>query len=181
MIEGNDSNPKPIASQEPEDKKILGNGLPKYYLNWNNSVSYKRFDLNVTMRGAFAFQILNMTKMFYAVPVSLTRGNVMKCTYDNIYGKVPLNDYQELQYVSYFIENGDYWKIDNITLGYTFNLRNGPVKYLRIYASGSNMFTFTGYSGIDPEVNSVGLYPGNDNRDRYPSTRTYTLGFSVKF
>ena len=181
IIEGNDGNPKPIAGQEPEDKKILGNGLPKYYLNWNNSVSYKRFDLNVTMRGAFAFQILNMTKMFYAVPVSLTRGNVMKCTYDKVYGKVPLNDYQELQYVSYFIEDGDYWKIDNITLGYTFNLKNGPVNHLRIYASGSNMFTFTGYSGIDPEVNSVGLYPGNDDRDRYPSARTYTFGFSVKF
>lgn len=181
IIEGKDGNPKPIASQEPEDKKILGNGLPKYYVNFNNSLTYKGFDLNVTMRGAFAFQILNMTRMFYAVPVSLTRGNVMKETYDKVYGKVPLNDYQELQYVSYFIEDGDYWKIDNITLGYTFALKNGPLSYLRIYASGSNMFTFTGYSGIDPEVNSVGLYPGNDDRDRYPSTRTYTIGFSVKF
>ena len=181
IIEGEDGNPKSIAQQEPEDKKILGNGLPKYYLNWNNTINYKRFDLNVTMRGAFAFQILNMTRMFYAVPVSLTRGNVMKCTYDKVYGKTPLNDYQELQYVSYFIEDGDYWKIDNITLGYTFNLKNSPVSQLRVYASGSNMFTFTGYSGIDPEVNSVGLYPGNDDRDRYPSTRTYTIGFSVKF
>ncbi len=162
IIEGEDGNPKAIADQEPEDKKILGNGLPRYYLNWNNTVKYKRFDLNITMRGAFDFQILNMTKMFYAVPVSLTRGNVMKCTYDKIYGKVPLNDAQELQYVSYFIENGDYWKIDNITLGYTFDLKGGPVRYLRVYASGSNLFTFTGYSGIDPEVNSVGLYPRND-------------------
>ncbi len=181
IIEGEDGNPKPISEQVPEDKKILGNGLPKYYLNWNNTINYKNFDLNITMRGAFGFQILNMTKMFYGVPVSLTRGNVMKCTYDNVYGKVPLNDAQELQYVSYFIEDGDYWKIDNITLGYTFDIKSKYIKHLRVYASGSNMLTFTGYSGIDPEVNSVGLYPGNDDRDRYPATSTYTFGISVKF
>ncbi len=181
IIEGKDGSPKPIAEQQPDDKKVLGNGLPKHYFAWDNTFSYKQFDLNVTMRGAFAFQILNMTKMFYAVPVSLTRGNVMASTYDNIYGKRPLNDYQELQYVSYFIENGDYWKIDNITLGYTFKLKDGVIKNLRLYASGSNLFTITGYSGIDPEVNSLGLYPGLDYRDRYPSTRTFTFGFSMKF
>ncbi|WP_217447741.1 SusC/RagA family TonB-linked outer membrane protein [Maribellus comscasis] len=181
IIEGKDGNPKPIAEQQPDDKKVLGNGLPKHYLSWDNTIRYKQFDLNVTMRGAFAYQILNMTKMFYAVPVSLTRGNVVASTYDNIYGKRPLNDYQELQYVSYFIEDGDYWKIDNITLGYTLNLKGSIVKNLRLYLSGSNMFTITGYSGIDPEVNSLGLYPGLDYRDRYPSTRTFTFGFSMKF
>lgn len=181
IIEGKDGNPKPIAEQQPDDKKVLGNGLPKHYLSWDNTISYKQFDLNITMRGAFAYQILNMTKMFYSVPVSLTRGNVMASTYDNIYGKRPLNDYQELQYVSHFIEDGDYWKIDNITLGHTFKLKKGIIKNLRLYASGSNMFTITGYSGIDPEVNSLGLAPGLDQRDRYPSTRTFTFGFSLKF
>jgi len=181
IIEGKDGNPKPVAEQQPDDKKVLGNGLPKHYLNWNNTFVYKQFDLDITMRGAFKYQILNMTKMFYGVPISLTRGNVMANTYDNRYGKRPLNDFQELQYVSYFIENGDYWKIDNITLGYNFNLLDHPVKSLRIYLSGSNMFTFTGYSGIDPEVNSLGLDPGLDDRDKYPSTRTFTFGVSLKF
>ena len=181
IIEGADGNPKPISAQQPTDKKILGNGLPKHYLNWNNTVNYKKFDLNVSMSGAFGFQILNFTKMFFSVPVSLTRGNVMKSTYDNIYGKRPLADSQELQYVSYFIEDGDYWKIGNITLGYTLDFNNGPVKYVRFYASGRNMFTFTGYSGIDPEVNSTGLNPGNDERDRYPNAREYSFGISIKF
>ena len=119
--------------------------------------------------------------MFFAVPVSLTRGNVMTNTSDNIFNKRPLNDFQELQYVSYYIENGDYWKIDNITLGYTFDIKNKPIKNLRLYLSGSNMFTFTSYSGIDPEVNSLGLDPGLDQRDRYPSTRSFTFGISLKF
>lgn len=181
IIEDRNGNPKPISEQQPDDKQIIGNGLPKHYLGWNNTFFYKNFDLDITMRGAFKYQILNMTKMFFAVPVSLTRGNVMTTTYDNVYGKKPLNDFQELQYVSYYIENGDYWKIDNITLGYTFDIKNKPIKNLRLYLSGSNMFTFTSYSGIDPEVNSLGLDPGLDQRDRYPSTRSFTFGISLKF
>ncbi len=181
IIEGADGKPKPIAEQQPTDKKVLGNGLPKYYLSWINSFTYNKFDLNITMNGAFGFQILNFMRMFFSVPISLTRGNVMKNTYDNIYGKRPLSDSQELQYVSYYIENGDYWKISNIDLGYNLDFKSGLIRFLRIYVSGYNMFTFTGYSGIDPEVNSIGLYPGNDERDRYPNAREYTFGILVRF
>jgi len=181
IIEGADGKPKSIADAQPTDKKVIGNGLPKHYLNWNNTLIYKQFDLNITMRGAFAFQILNFSKMIYGQPVSLTRGNVMKGTYDKIYGKRPLADNQSLYYVSYFLEDGDYWKIDNVTLGYTLDFKKGPVKYLRLYASGSNLFTFTSYSGLDPELNSLGRSPGNDDLNRYPSTRSYTLGLSIKF
>ena len=181
IIEGEDGNPKSIKEQSTNDKKIIGNGLPSFYLSFNNTVSYKNFDLSVNMRGAFGYDILNMTKMFYGVPVSLTRGNVMTSTYDNVYGKRPLADDQELQYVSYYLEDGDFWKIDNISLGYNFKLKSKTIRDLRIYASGQNMFTFTKYSGIDPEVNALGLSPGSDGRDKYPSTRTYTLGLSFKF
>jgi len=178
IIEGKDGNPKPIANQQADDKQVLGNGLPKHYLNFNNSISYRNFDLNVTMRGAFGFQILNTPRMFYAAPVMLTRGNLLRSAYDNIYGKRPLADDQSLNYVSYYIEQGDYWKIDNVTIGYNFNLKNTPIKALRVYASGSNLITFTKYSGIDPEVGVTGLTPGLDDRVRYPATTTYTLGAS---
>lgn len=178
IIEGKDGNPKPIANQQADDKQVLGNGLPKHYLNFNNSISYRNFDLNVTMRGAFGFQILNTPRMFYAAPVMLTRGNLLRSAYDNIYGKRPLADDQSLNYVSYYIEQGDYWKIDNVTIGYNFNLKNTLIKALRVYASGSNLITFTKYSGIDPEVGVTGLTPGLDDRVRYPATTTYTLGAS---
>lgn len=178
IIEGKDGKPKPIADQQADDKQILGNGLPKHYLNFNNSVSYKNFDLNVTMRGAFGFQILNTPRMFYAAPVMLTRGNLLKSAYDNIYGKRPLADDQSLNYVSYYIEQGDYWKIDNVTIGYNIKLKNTPIKALRVYASGSNLVTFTKYSGVDPEVGVTGLTPGLDDRNRYPATTTFTLGAS---
>ena len=83
--------------------------------------------------------------------------------------------------MDYYIENGSYWKIDNLTLGYTFNFNSSWIKRLRVYGTITNLATITGYSGIDPEVSLGGLAPGVDNKNRYPSTRTYTLGVSVKF
>ena len=182
IIEGEDGNPKPIIDQQPTDKKVLGNGLPKAYLNWNNTVTYKQFDLGVTMRGAFGFQILNMAEMNYAVPVNIGQGNIMEKAYDNVFGKRPLADDQELQYVDYYVQDGDYWKIDNVTLGYSPNLKSNKwIKSMRVYGSVSNLAVITKYSGIDPEVNVQGLAPGNDDRYRYPSARTFTLGVNLNF
>jgi hypothetical protein len=79
------------------------------------------------------------------------------------------------------VENGDYWKIDNVTLGYTLKLNKPYLKSVRLYASASNLKTFTGYKGIDPEVNIIGLTPGVDDRNRYPATSTYTLGAFLTF
>lgn len=181
IIQGADGKAKSIADQQPTDKTIIGNGLPKYYLNWNNTFTYKDFDLNITMRGAFKFQILNMAQMFYGVPVMLTRGNLLTTAYNNVYGKRPLADNQELQYVSYYVQKGDYWKIDNITLGYNFRTMGNHIKGLRVYAAVSNLATITGYKGIDPEVSISGLAPGVDDRNRYPSARTFTLGANLSF
>lgn len=180
IIEGADGRPKPISEQQPTDKQIIGNGLPTHYLNWNNSVSWKGFDFSLTMRGAFGFDILNMPRLQYGAPVMLARGNVLNEAFETKFGKIPLAVDQELQYVSYYIEKGNYWKIDNMTLGYTFDF-NTWIKKVRIYGTISNLATLTGYSGIDPEVSLSGLAPGIDNKNRYPSTRTYTLGVSVKF
>ncbi|WP_138478722.1 SusC/RagA family TonB-linked outer membrane protein [Dyadobacter bucti] len=181
IIEGKDGQPKPIAQQQADDKQIIGNGLPKRYLNWNNTLAYKNFDLNITMRGAFGFQILNMTEMFWSAPVMLTRGNLRSNAYDPIYGKRPLADDQSLNYVSYYIENGNYWKIDNVTLGYNLNLKNKYVKRGRVYLAVANLYTITGYKGIDPEVGISGLFPGIDDKNRYPATTSFTAGAMLTF
>lgn len=181
IIWGKDGQPKPISEQQPEDKMVLGNGLPKHFLSWDNNLVYKNFDLNITMRGAFGYQILNTPRLYYEVPVNLAHGNLMATAYASKFGKRPLSDHQELQYVSYFIEDGDFWKIVNITLGYTLALKNNYLKRVRVYVSGSNLFTVSGYSGIDPEVSFLGLDPGVDLQNRYPSTRSYTLGAIFTF
>lgn len=135
------------------------------------------------MRGAFGFQILNMAEMHYAAPVSLLGGdNVMEKAFDNVYGKRPLAYDQSLQYVSYFVQDGDYWKIDNVTIGYTPKIgKNKWIKSFRIYGSISNLATITGYSGVDPEVSITGQTPGIDDRYRYPSARTFSLGVNLSF
>lgn len=165
--------------------QVLGNGIPKHYLNWNNTFSFCGFDLSVNMRGAFGFQILNYQRMYYENAKPSLNYNRLNSAFDKVYGKSPVLDDQ--RYVSYYIENGNYWKIDNVTLGYTFKLpKKSIVKNLRIYGSVLNLATITGYKGIDPEVplssNDYGLLDaGTDNRDKYPTTRTYTFGLNLTF
>lgn len=189
--DGTDANPEGIwiiekpdgthikaTDSSTDDRQVLGNGIPKFYASWNNNFKYKNFDLSINMRGAFGYQILNFSRMFYENP---TIGyNTLNSAFDKVYGKAVLTDVQ--RYVSYYVENGDYWKIDNATLGYTVKLNNkNTIKNLRFYASGLNLLTITGYKGIDPEVRQTGLDPGNDERDKYPTTRTYTFGVNVTF
>ncbi len=177
-----------------EDRQVLGNGVPKHFVNFNNTFRYKNFDLSINMRGQFGYQILNFQEMFYANPT--IQYNVLNSAFDQhpVYqissdGKscsrdgsktVRLTDSQ--RYVSEYVEDGDFWKIDNITLGYSFNVKKIKwIQNLRLYASALNLCTITGYKGIDPEVDITGLTPGTDDRDKYPTTRSFTFGINVTF
>ena len=178
LIETPDGEVIPASESSTADRQILGNGLPKHYAGWNHEILYGNWDLNVTLRGAFDYQILNFARMFYENP---TIGyNVMDSAFDEAYGTAVVNDVQ--RYVSYYLEDGDFVKLDNVTLGYSFNTeRLDFIQNLRLYASGLNLVTFTDYKGIDPEVNRNGLAPGIDERDTYPSIRTFTLGINLTF
>ena len=175
-----------INDAKEKDKRVIGNGLPKQYLAWNNAVRVGNFDLNVNMRGAFGFQILNFQRLYYENP-KILQYNMLKSAFDPVYGKRPVN--YDLAYVSYYIENGDYWKVDNVSLGYTLGKHAlqrlfGGVSDARIYISGTNLLTLTGYKGLDPEVTTTGtdgLSAGDDQRDKYPTTRMFTTGISVRF
>ena len=175
------------------DWQVLGNGVPLYYANWNNNFRYKNFDLAVTMRGAFGFQVLNYQKLFYGNPT--IQYNVLKCAFDKLDvvdeytgqktgEKTYISDSQ--RYISYYIENGDYWKIDNVTLGYTIPVKSKTiVKNVRFYGSLHNLATITKYSGLDPEIRVTyggnGYDPGTDDRDKYPTIRSYTFGVNITF
>lgn len=165
----------------PEDKHVIGNGLPKWYAGWNNTLRYKNFDLNVTMRGAFGFQIINGGRMNYENVKNSRFENRLKSVNDLVFGKHTLSPEVEPEFNSYYVEDGDYWKIDNITLGYSFGQVGKYIKSLRVYGSVLNALTITGYKGIDPEVSTDGLTPGYDTRDRYPSVCSFTFGVNVKF
>lgn len=165
----------------PEDKHVIGNGLPKWYAGWNNTLRYRRWDLNITMRGAFGFQVINGARMNYENTKNSRFENRLKSVNDLIFGKHTLSKEVEPEFNSYYVEDGDYWKIDNITLGYSFGSLGKYIKDFRLYASVLNAFTFTKYKGIDPEVSTDGLTPGYDTRDRYPQVRSFTFGVNLSF
>lgn len=181
VIETTDGTRKTLDATMYNDpnKQYLGNGIPGYYAGWTNTVNYKNFDLSLVLTGAFDFQILNFQRMFYENPT--INYNMLTSAFDNVYGKTPLNYSQT--FVSYYIEDGDYLKVDNITLGYNVRLTNLKyIKALRFYTSGANLGYITGYKGLDPEItrNDV-LSSGNDSRDKYPSIRTFTFGINATF
>lgn len=179
IIEGEDGKSKPINQSTPTDKKILGNGIPKHTIGWNNSFRLKNWDMNINIRGAFGYQIMNFQRMFYENP-KINQYNMLTSAFDPVYGKTPI--YADLAYVSYYMERGDHIKLDNVSLGYTFKLnKSKTVKTARVYVAGLNLVTITGYKGIDPEVNRLGLSPGLDERDKYPTTRSFTFGANINF
>jgi hypothetical protein len=166
-----------------EYRRVLGNGFPKQNLAWNNSAQIGSFDLSVSLRAALDFQILNFMRMYYENP-QIVQYNMLKSAFDSVYGKHVLNS--PLEYVSYYVEDGDYIKLDNATVGYTLPQGSagrllGPLAGARVYISGRNLLTITRYKGLDPEVRTSGLDPGNDSRDTYPTIRTVTAGITVNF
>ena len=176
-----DQNGNAVESKDVkiEDRKVIGNGLPKHYLGWNNDFRYKNFDLSVTMRGAFGFQNINFTRLHYENYRDQAMNN-LKAGYEKVFGKAVLTDSK--QFNSYYVEDGDYWKIDNIVLGYNFkkDFIKG-IKGMRLYFSVQNALTITGYKGLDPEVGGSLLTPGTDDRNKYPTTRSYTFGVNLNF
>ncbi|MBC3540139.1 SusC/RagA family TonB-linked outer membrane protein [Rufibacter sediminis] len=179
LVESRTGEAIPYKDATQEDRQYYGNAIPKHVLGWNNSARYKNFDMTVNIRGAFGHNILNFQRMFYENPIN-SDYNMLKTAYDPVYGKRLNND---LVYVSHYIEKGDYVKIDNVTFGYT--LPKDLIKIVRnarVFVSGLNLVTITGYKGLDPEgVSYSGFAPGNDERDKYPTTRTFTAGINVSF
>ncbi|MDD7887568.1 SusC/RagA family TonB-linked outer membrane protein [Flavivirga sp. 57AJ16] len=159
-----------------EDKAIIGNGLPKYYASLTNTFKYRNFDLTIFLRGKFDYDILNTVDLFYG-NIGLLPGNVLTSAVGK-YGHIN----EPPQYSDYYLESGDFIKLDNLTLGYNFKLpEKSLVTGIRIFGSARNLATFTGYTGRDPEVQDTGLNPGIDDRNFYPRTVTVTAGLNVNF
>ena len=98
-------------------------------------------------------------------------------------GQYTLSTAQNQTFVSYYLEDGDFLKMTNITLGYNIPLKSSKfVKNIRAYVSADNLFCITGYDGLDPEMSNGDIWSlGIDWRDKYPSTRSFTFGLNVSF
>ncbi len=159
-------------------KRYIGNGTPTSFLSWSNTLRYKNFDLSIFFRGAFGFDIFNMRK--YGM-------GLQGCGTDNVLRDAYLKDKDMVTgggvISSFFLEKGDYVKLENITLGYNFTPKaNKILDGMRVFLSAKNLFTLTGYSGNDPSIVSVnGLTPGVDINSAYPTATQLSVGVTLKF
>jgi len=159
----------------PEDLTIIGNGVPNYMASLNNHLRYKNFDLTVFFRGKFAYDILNTQDLYFGnkkwLPNNLLESAITKNN--------ELND--DPQYSDYYLEKGDFVKLDNITLGYSFNFNTPYIRSMKVYITGRNLATFTGYSGLDPELQDTGFETGVETRGFYPRTKSLAVGLNIGF
>lgn len=177
-----DDNGKPIEGQyvQPDgsvsatETKYATNksALPESYLGFNTQLSYKNWDFAISGHGAFGNYVYNyIAADQYVQSVYSDQGN-----FSNILNRTKATGFQNQQlYSDYFLEKGNYFRIDNISLGYTFKKLWDQSSSLRLTLGVQNVATFTGYSGIDPEI-----YSGID-KEIYPRPRVFSLSANLSF
>ena len=176
MVYDNDGNVITAASANAAFKRYIGNTIPKFFLSWNNTFRYKNFDLSIFMNGAFGHMIYNNRRA----------GNLQSSGNANVFRTAYTRDKDVREYggvvTSYFLEHGDFMKIQNVSLGYTLTPKSEIIRSLRVFLTATDLYTITGYTGTDPALLSTnGLTPGVDNGTGYPETRVVTLGATVTF
>lgn len=170
------------------DRTVIGNSSPKHIGGFNNTFTYKNFDLTMFFQWSYGNDIFNASKL-------RENGvhpwmNVTKDFFHNYWSETnPGNEYPGLGQInwtpsSYYVEDGSYLRFKTLVLGYNLpkQVLNGTgLSSIRFHVTGTNLFTWTNYSGLDPEVNSNNpLLPGFE-RFAYPRSRTITFGVNVKF
>lgn len=169
------------AFSAASDVDIIGNSQPDYTFGLGNSFYYKNLDLSFFLRGVQGNQVFNNTALDAQRIQILPGQNILAAALnDGIkYG-------QSAVYSSRWIENGSFIRLDNLSLGYNFNVSKIAIlKNARVYFTGQNLFLITKYTGLDPEV--VSSVPGTGESPRgidffaYPRARTFMIGASVTF
>ena len=178
LVYDNEGNKVNASQADPSYKRNIGNGAPKHFLSWSNSFKYKKWDLSMLFRSALGYKIFNMRKYGMGLKGAGT-DNVLRTAYTKY------NDVQASGGIisTYFLENGDYFKLDNVTLGYNFTPKKREIiESLRVYLTAKNLFTLTGYEGNDPSVvTSTGITPGIDTNSAYPQATQLSLGVTLRF
>ena len=173
----------PANSATNDDKQFVGNGLPKFTASLGNTFRYKNWDLGIFLRGAFGYDLFNTYAFYLGTPATQSDANVLESAYNGgKYSKLT-NPATYSALSDYFLEPGDFVKIDNVTLGYTKKLTTNYIQSFRIYVASRNLYTFTKYTGGDPDLIQVnGLYPGvNNSLSYYPSTIQLLFGIQLNF
>jgi len=180
LINDRKGNVIPASSKIADDRKLMGNFVPKVMLGWVNNFNWKNWDLSINMHSWIGFDVFNTYAMTLGIAKRNGELNTLKTaysTFSHIKGeKVMCN---------YYLEDGSFLKIDAITLGYNLPLAkytNNILQKFRAYFTLANPFIITRYTGNDPEVSITGYSGGIDDYSQaYPNYRTFTLGLQLNF
>ena len=167
-----------------DDRTYCGDAQPDLTYGWNNTFSWKNWDASFFIRGTIGNKVLNNPVAAYGNNTYISGANAMKN--DNL-----LTSRENSRVCSYYIENGSFARLDNMSIGYTFNTKNIDwLEKARVYVAAQNLFVITGYSGLDPEVENfrgaasdadAGLSPGIEPRNYMPKARSFTFGVNLTF
>ncbi len=175
---------------DPDDRRVIGSAQPDFTFGLTNTLSYKRFDLNIFFQGSVGNDVYNATRvdlegMFDSKNQSTAVLN--RWTPENTITDIPrAGNINNVRNSSRFVEDGSYVRLKAITLAYNFNpdfLKKFGMNKLSLYTTGQNLLTFTDYSGFDPEVNAFGRSSTELGVDygTYPQARTVTFGINLEF
>lgn len=175
---------------DANDRTMIGNPHPDFTLGLSFNIEWKGIDLSISGFGSFGQQIFKCYRDFSSSPLNNYTTDILK----RWTGEGSSNKYPRLasssnsnwnRISSLYIEDGDYFKVQNITLGYDIAkaFKKFPLKTCRVYVTGQNLFTFTSYSGMDPEIGYGGGSGWAQGIDLgyYPSARTILFGVNLKF
>ena len=167
-----------------DDRTYCGSAQPDLTFGWNNTFSWNRWDASFFIRGSLGQKVLNNPRAAYGNNTYVAGANAMK-------GDDLTLLRENSRVCSYYLEDGSYARLDNMSIGYTFDTKK--IDWLdkaRIYVAAQNLFVITGYSGLDPEVevfrgeasdNNAGLDPGIEPRNYMPKARSFTFGVNLTF
>lgn len=155
---------------DENDRIIIGDPNPDWSGSLNLEINYKRFDLSLFINGVFGNDVIN-TQRF-----NQPSNQPLRWTPDNPTNDYPsLNANRQIKFSNWWIEDGSFVRIQNLSFGYTFPFLNSQGS-IRIYSNISNLYTFSKFSGYDPEVGVLGMYSGG-----YPRLRKWTFGVNFTF
>ncbi|MGB0849941.1 MAG: SusC/RagA family TonB-linked outer membrane protein [Bacteroidia bacterium] len=160
-------------------REYVGSAQPDVIIGWSNYFKfYKNWDASMSIRGIFGHQIFNVTRMVFSNPADAPNLNVLESAITGENAKIT----SDPAISTYYLEDGDFIKLDNISVGYNvpFN-KESKIRNLRVYLNSNNLWMWTKYTGLDPELNFSGTEFGRDQYDVYPRTQSITFGLNVTF
>lgn len=173
----------PASEASQDDKQFLGNGQPEFTMGMTHVFRYKNWDASAMLRGVFGWNIFNVHEFYYGMQSAAFNSNVLPSAYGRnaaITGLPLLTDY--------FLEKGNFLKLDVVTLGYTFKPSSKYFQSIRLYGSTRNLLTITGFNGVDPDLYPIngqnpGIFTNNNSGTKayYPATTQFLIGAQVNF